>query len=340
MMYSKTPRLVKAVRGRDRHTLVIPSSRSCATVRAGWDTLVRRGDKALKAVPLELRRVVDGVEIHSRELRAIQTYLVGDWLTSSNSVRRTPAALRRLGRAAWSAWLTRAFYNGTLLGQFAVVWTISKFMHVDRRRSRGMIVGARLYGELPRFLHLYTAPLARHINRGRVLEPVRALLQLNDRHYWSRDAKAAAREALDEVSAMGSWDEVRRLVDRRHDSRRYLGPGGHLFLYEFILDIARTTPDLALILFEGITLQRPATRPRRIRGKWTGSPPPRHGGAGRLFELLHCLEFNAFLPKDERYTVSPTNIHNTDAHHARTLNVWATRRVSSIARLDRDNYLN
>lgn len=326
-MYSKTPRLLRAVR---KHgTLVVPSS-TCRAVRSGWDTLVRRGDRVLRTVPLEVRSVLGDVEIRSPDLHAIQTFLIGDWLTNSNSVRRTPTALRNLGRAAWSAWLARAFREGTWLGQYAVAWTISKFMHVDRRRSRGMNPGARLYAMLPRFLELYTKPLSGHICRGRLLEPVRALLQLRDKHYWSCDAKLAAREAIAEMSSPWTHHRVMDLACAVTDSRAarfYLGADGHLFVYEFILDIAHTMPDLALIIFEGITLLRPATRPRHIRGKWTGSPPPRYGGAGRLFQLLHCLEFNAFIERKERYNVLPTNMHNTNAHHARTRNVWVTRKV-------------
>jgi len=330
--YCRTPRLV-AVTRRGGDTLVVGHS-TRAAVRAGWDTLVRRGHKVLATIALDVRQVDDNVEISSVELRGIQAYLVGDWLTNSNSVRRHDARLRRLAGATWAAWLARAFY-GSWFARYAVVWTIVRFMHVDRRRSRGMVPLSPLYDALPRFLALYTDGEL-NLTNGVLLESVRALIQLRDRHYWSRTAVRAAEEALAEKND-DMYPEIAALVDEARveprAARFYLGTSfngvaAHHIVYEFILHISTEMPELAATIFAGVSLYRPATRPRRIHGKWTGSPPPRYGGGSKLFALLHTLEFNAFLKRDDRYKMCPYNMHNTKPHHARTENVWVTRKLT------------
>ena len=294
-MYAKTPRLVRA-KNIGNVYIIVYNCTSCVSAKAGWDTLVRSGHRILRSVDLYARRVIDKIELFSVQIDGIQLLLLGDWLTNSNSVRRAGHNNRQLSSACWASFLARGYFTGKWLSQFAVLWTILRFLHVDRRRSKGMTPLSPLYQKLPAFLALY-----------RDLPPfegLRAFIQMSDEHFWSRQAMLAAAVAIEETGK--PHPEVQALIEEARESKgsrftlstQFGGKPGHHFIYEWLLTIDR---ELAAIIFGGISVKLPMIRPRRVHGHWSGSPPPKSGAGTKLFKLLHHLEMNSFIEKTNRY---------------------------------------
>ena len=318
-MYTKTPRLLKA-QYRKSGYMLISNCNNCTEVTNGWDTLVRSGHPVLKTITLDSQRIVNKVRLWSTQIKGIQVYLLGDWLTNSNSVRRAGQNERKLSSSSWSWWLTRAYLNGKWLSKYAVLWTIGRFIHVDRRRTRGMIPGHTLYDKFVQFLDLY--------NTFPPLRSIQAFLQLSDKHYWSTKAVCAAEEVIEQYYVE---EQLRDLVSEMIDdaklstaARHELGMNGHIILYQFILSCQ--DKELARIIFNGITVMRPTVRPRHVHGHWHCAHTQKtNKPKNKLFDLLLWLEFNSFLPSTERYTNKYCDIDVP--FFVKTNSFWVTRKL-------------
>lgn len=311
-MHGRVPRPVVALNG-----VMIDASMNM--VCAGWIPLMRAADPQLvDRLGVTFTQLADCVLVQANELEAARTYCVGQWLTDSGGIQHTKS---------WAAWLTDAYARGNALQRYAVVRTIHRFIHRDRRRTRGMLLYSPLYDMLPRFLALYDNDLEGALLRGTLLTNVRALLQLQDPHVITWQALAYAWEwtQANKAAYLPAWTLIAQIrckhVNTRPPPFVALTLSGCNIFYFFVL---RAPRDIAKVVFEGITLRDKRVAPREIRGTWCGGNGSRTTRKCIMYRFILFLEYNSYLLPTERYLM-PQRSKDEEQHQV-SRDVWCVRR--------------